>query len=208
MLTMRMLTLSMIMAIESTSRFCVSSTHERFQNDLQNLSDIFFWFRKLDRGGAVYPCQAAMYSWMAKLSATGELEHLKRFASFGALCKEGGHLMTHLRRAEAAAAEVVGSLRPSSLSLDDAVSSAMLHVSTWCEDCEEGCPGCSAKRTHRRVKKLRDSLTSFEETLSVLMAEVRGHMVERACEELRRGRKRRRPSEWEKAQGCASRRRV
>ncbi|KAI0567261.1 hypothetical protein FGB62_3g425 [Gracilaria domingensis] len=208
MLTMRMLTLSMIMAIESSSRFCVSSTHERFQNDMENLSDVVYWFLRLDRGGAVYPCQAAMYSWMAKLSATGELEHLKRFASFGTLCKEGRLLMTHLRRADAAAAEVVGSLKPSSLSLDDAVTSAMLHASTWCEDCEEGCPGCLAKRTHRRVKKLRNSLTSFEETLSVLLADVRELVVERAREELRRSRKRRRPSEWEKAQGCASRRRV
>ncbi|KAI0560904.1 hypothetical protein FGB62_98g042 [Gracilaria domingensis] len=153
-----------------------------------------------------------MCSWTPQLRPQGELDRLKRLASFGALCEEGRLLMTHFRRAQAAAAELVGSLEPSSLSLDDAVSSEMLHVSTWCEACEPGCRGCRAKAVHRRVKRLRNTLTSFEETLSVAITEVRELVIddalEEALEEQRSSRKRKRPSEWEQAQERASQRRA
>ncbi|KAI0560903.1 hypothetical protein FGB62_98g045 [Gracilaria domingensis] len=202
----------MAKAIKSPTRFCVSGTHERFDSDIRDLSHIASWFQQVDRGVAVCPCKDNTCSGKAQPPPQGGLDRLKRLASFGALCKEGRLLMTHFRRAHAAAAELVGSLEPSSLSLDDAVSSEILHVSTWCEACEPGCRGCLAKAVHRRVRRLRNTFTSFKETLSAAIMEVRELVIddalEEALEEQRSNRKRKRPSEWEQAQERASQRRA
>eukprot|EP00737_Agarophyton_chilense_P003967 gb/GEZJ01004798.1/.p1 GENE.gb/GEZJ01004798.1/~~gb/GEZJ01004798.1/.p1 ORF type:complete len:188 (+),score=10.00 gb/GEZJ01004798.1/:1796-2359(+) len=176
-LTMRILMLSVIMAIKSSTRFCVSAPNRRFKNDTRELSEIISWFVSIERGGAVRPCDGTRFAWSENLSNDEGLFRLIRRLSFQALCKEALALSSHMRRAETLAADLVRSLEPCSLSLDDVISSAYLNPGTCCANTERCCSVCLARKLQRRVNKTRHALSQLDETLSVCMEEAREILV-------------------------------